>query len=249
MYGSGSYPSGVTQHIALFNPEPTGKTLYQSLYLTSGIYVVSFYVAPREYTNANNSALKLTVDLGNINLVTNYVCVQAAWKQLSYTATIQEAGEYVLKFTAYETLTTSDLTLNLTNIKVTQTTVYKSNLKYMFDWSYFLPMGNYKMTYSFSSNQTTTSATTILLSIDDLGIIEKNYTGGNKTAAYITSVIGYINNNTFKTSLISGYKYNSPVYCRTPTNNIFTVKLYTYDGLSLYALTSDYILTLCFEEI
>jgi hypothetical protein len=136
------------------------------------------------------------VDLGNINLVTAYVHTQAAWKQLSYTATIQEAGEYILKFTAYET-GNADLTTNLTNIKVTQATVYKSNLKYKFDWSYFLPMGNYKMTYSFSSNQSTTAATTVLLSIDDLGIIENNYSGGDKTACYNSSVVGYINSNTF----------------------------------------------------
>jgi hypothetical protein len=238
-----SVTAGITQYIMLQNEQ----NIYQDVtFPTAGYYKMSYYAAPRKGLIVYNTTQNLTITVNNVTAVNAQTFTPIALSTFAlYTVDFLVNIAGLNRVTINTNAGVGDTSICFTGLTFS---LYRSCLTYKMDWS-FLPLGDYKMTYSFSSNQSTTSATTILLVIDDLGIIEKNYTGGNKTAAYISSVIGYINSNTFKTSLIANYKYNSPVYCRTPTNNIFTVKLYTYDGSALYALTSDYILTLCFEEI
>lgn len=96
-------------------------TVSQSLTLTAGTYIVSFYARPRQAPNYN-VLHKLTGSLNGSSATTEFTTT-SGWIQYIFVSTITTTGTYPLSFVFSHTGTTSDTSISLTGITVTLNTV------------------------------------------------------------------------------------------------------------------------------
>ena len=127
-----------------------------------------------------------------------------------------------------------------------------SSTQFYFDWS-MVPNGLYKVTFSYMSDDTTTTLSPVMTLHTDFNSADSSYLAGNGTTSTMTQCLG----NLFPDKHgANGYYYakavdNPPVYMHKPNNNFFNVFL--RNGLTTTAYStptaSQYVLIMHFEFV
>jgi len=126
-----------------------------------------------------------------------------------------------------------------------------SSTQYYFDWSK-LPDGKYKMTFSYMSDDTTTTLSPVMTLWNDFNSADGTYSAGNGVSPMISFMgnlfpDGHGANRFYYAKAVD----NPPVLMYKPNNNFFNIFLRNGTTMTSYAtpVASQYVLMMNFELV
>lgn len=126
-----------------------------------------------------------------------------------------------------------------------------SETTYYFEWNK-LPDGQYKVTFSYMSDDTTTTLSPVMTLWSNLNSGDSTYQAGNGTA----SMINFMGNLFPNVHGVNSFYYakacdNPPTYMYKPNNNFFTITLRNGLSSTTYStpIAAQYILMINFELV